>query len=62
MPYLLGCLQPASYIATGMEAKLVSDLLNVVLRGAFGDKKSLGDLAVREAVSDELGHLAFTPA
>jgi hypothetical protein len=55
-------LQPAGDLASGMEAELVSDLFDVILRGAFGKDESLGDLAVAKAVGDELGHLSFAPA
>jgi len=45
-----------------MEAELVTNLLNVVLRRALGDDEPLGDLAVREPVGDELGDLPFATA
>jgi hypothetical protein len=45
-----------------VEAQLVANLLDVVLRSALRDDEPFGDLAVRETIGDELGDLPFAPA
>src|SRR5690349_24608592 len=53
---------PRRDLAAGAEAELGQDVLDVVLRGAFGDDESPRDLAVRHALGDQRRDLVFTAA
>jgi hypothetical protein len=52
---------PSGDLASGGEAKLVADLLDVAFRGPLGDKQPVSDLAVGQAFSDQDRDLALTP-
>ena len=53
---------PGGDLAPGGEAELGEDVLDVVLRGAFGEHQPLGDLPVRQAFGDQRGHLGLARA
>src|SRR5215203_5003643 len=44
------------------ETELGQDVADVVLDGLGADEEAVGDLAVRQAVTEQLQHLAFPPA
>jgi hypothetical protein len=44
-------------LGTGIDSKLLEDVREVGLRGRARDEHPLGDLRVRQAPRDELGHL-----
>src|SRR5439155_10697148 len=50
---------PHGDLATRMETELVADLLDVMLGSAFGDGGVPRELTVRQAMGEEVGHLAF---
>ena len=51
---------PAGDLAARVEAQLVADLLDVVLRRSFRYEQALGNLAIAQTVGDEAGYLALT--
>jgi hypothetical protein len=52
---------PGGDLASGGEAKLVADLLDVTFRGSLGDEQPVCDLAVGQAFSDQHRDLALAP-
>src|SRR5215469_15867511 len=52
---------PGGDLAAVAEAELGEDVLDMVFRGSFGDVEQVGDLAVGEAASDQLGDFALAP-
>jgi hypothetical protein len=53
---------PRGDLASPGEVQLGEDVLDVVLRGAFGDHEPFGDLPVGEALCDQLGDLSLARA
>ena len=51
---------PRCDLASRGEAQLVADLFDMPFRSSLGDEEPLSDLAVRQALSDELRHLTLT--